>query len=290
MFGAAGAVCVASPAWAEVRVTVSAVDPQAAKEADGLSAKEATKAARARHLKRAAIAKETAARLQTRLDAAGFRHATAQAIGGVGEVLVVVHDREATRGWVERVVFGRGELTLQPVLAYGDLWVSLEGSLPDGMEVRGEGAESYVYGLDAGAMVEFASRLALADAAVHVAPSGVGWKLVALGSPVASQGDVSDVKLGQGRLGDRFVTMRLSGGASARWSGGEASEWAVVLDGEVVTLSPRPSAERSRELLVMCPKAAQSDRTCASQIAGRAAAHIPVVLMPASGRGSEGDE
>jgi hypothetical protein len=284
------ALCVASPAWAEVRVTLSAVDPQAAKEADGLSAKEATKAAEARHLKRAAIAKETASRLQERLDAAGFRHATAQAVGGVGEVLVVVYDREATRGWVERVVFGEGELALRPVLAYGELWGSLEGGLPEGLEVRGEGAQAYVYGLDAGAMVELAGRLALADASVHVAPSGPGWKLVALGESVASHRDVSGVKLGRGRLGGAYVTMRLSGAASARWSGGEAREWAVVLDGEVVTLSPRPSAERSRELLVMCPKAAHSDRECASQIAGRAAAHIPVVLMPASGRGSEGDE
>ncbi len=281
--GVLAAVSVSSPAWAEVRVTVKALEAEATKDGDDLSPAAAQKAAKSRVLKRRAMAKEAAARLNERLKAAGFRHGTAQPLQRAGEVLVVVYDRDATQEWVERVVFGRGEIELRPVLERGDLWASLEGTLSDGMEIRGAGPEAYVYGLDAGALVDLASRLALADAMVSVAPSGVGWKIVALGEPVATQGDIEDVKLGRGRVGASYVSLRLAGDASARWSSGDAREWAVLLDGEVVTVSGRPSAERSRELLVMCPKAAQSDRECASQIAGRAAAYIPVILMPVEG-------
>lgn len=248
----------------------------------------------------AEITQLTARSIRTRLKAAGVRDFSVTSTKS-RTILVRVRgniEREVIAG----IVVPSGRLELRPVQPAGANWVRALADLPAGVELRQEkesldAAHAYLWSADAETL-----RAALAvlektsvknvnpiDGALkfNLYPADGGWRALALSAPIATHQDVASASISQGKTGEPFVQVifqnNLSDAIRTNSTLSEdATSWAVLLDGEVVSLLNSRGHNLGSSLSIKAPaqlRTRQARQAWAKQVAGRLAAYIPVPLI-----------
>lgn len=256
---------------------------------------EGTPSARERE-KSAQLTKLAAERLRARLKAARLKDAD---ISVRDERTIVARARgNVSRQTLAGIVVPQGDFALRPLLAVGERWMSQIDQLPEGVKLRQgkeslEAKDAYLWSDNLNTLRRALKALgpqigAPDELELSVYPSGDGWRALALGPPAATHKDIARATISQGQTGEDFVRMEFNRDLSARTKtlalSGDAQRWAMVLDGEVVSLLPRTGDALGKSLSAAAPEeltAPARRRAWAQQVAGRLAAFIPIQLIEA---------
>jgi hypothetical protein len=250
------------------------------------------------------VTKLAADRLRDRLKAAEIKRFSVTS--DEPRTIVVRARGGVSRELLAGIVAPAGRFELRPVLSVGEGWVKAMRELPGGVKLRQEEGsvdpdDAYLWSADRAKLHATATRAAqryleresLDENAIEVAtyPAAGGWRTLALGSAVATQADVAHAAIRQGKTGETYVRLlfkrELSGhglsNAGAEHSIlGASRTWAIVLDGEVVSVMDRAANSLGNSLSVMAPehlRTRDARRIWAQQVAGRLAAYMPITLM-----------
>lgn len=234
------------------------------------------------------MAKRAAPRIEKRLRAAGFKHVSAESRKG-GDLFVEV-GTSLSRMTILGFIIPEGRFEVRPIRSAGSLWQRHSSRLPDGVELRQpEGSmsrsDAYVWAPNRSDLERVARELDLGIGLIRPYPEGDGWRTLVLGSPVLSTAHVQDAEIRPGHLGEPFVSVSLKGSAGQRLASskqGQQTRWAVLLDGEVVTVLERqPSTFGVLNLSPPTHLGARSaQRLWARQVAARVSTPMPIELVP----------
>jgi hypothetical protein len=274
---------------------VSAIVPSAAAATDlsgtvtlNLTVASTTRAGDSLNVRtRRKMAKRAVPRIEKRLRAAGFKHLNAETRGN-GNLYVEVGTKLSPMTIMGFIV-PEGRFEVRPIRSVGALWQQNSTRLPDGAELRQpEGSmarsDAYVWAPKRSDIKTVAGTLDLGVGLIRPYPEGDGWRTLVLGDPVLANSDVQGAGIRPGHLGEPFVSVSLKGSAADRLRSGESgpdTRWAVLLDGEVVTVLDREPT--SSGVLNLSPPdhldATAAQRRWARQVAARISTPMPVRLV-----------
>ncbi len=188
--------------------------------------------------------------------------------------------------WLNGLATAPGSLEIRPILEGGGPdWRELTDVLAPGVEIRGESARGYLWASTRAPLDRAVARLAMAEEMkIAVAPDVIGWRTVVVGEVLATESDISAATMSLAPTGAYNVSLAFEPSTRARLAAPSSTglqTWAVILDGEVVSLVPRPGGD-ARILGIAAPNRLGSDLDgqayWASSIVGRLAARMPVRL------------
>ena len=234
------------------------------------------------------MARRAAPRIEKRLRSAGFKHLNAESRGN-GDIFVEV-GTSLSRMTILGFIIPEGRFEVRPIRSAGALWQRNSSRFPDGAELRQptgslSRSDAYVWAPRRSDVETVASELDLGIGLIRPYPDGDGWRTLVLGEPVLSTTDVEGADIRPGHLGEPFVSVSLKGAAGQRLESkrqDEQTRWAILLDGEVVSILDRqPSAFG---VLNLSPPnhlgASEAQRRWARQVAARISTPMPVRLVP----------
>lgn len=250
--------------------------------------------------KRAALTQLTARHIRTRLKAAEIKDFSVTR-SGLSTILVRVRGHVA-REVITGIVVPRGQLELRPVQPAGAYWLRASAALPAGVQLRQEQGsldadQAYLWSADAQTLRDALQVLEASAGPGIAAPGGAlkfaiypddaGWRSLALSSPIATHRDVASASIRQGKTGEPFVQLLFQNDLGHAFQANtavsaDASSWAVLLDGEVVSLLSSRAQNLGNSLNIKAPaplRTRSARQAWAQQVAGRLAAHIPVALI-----------
>lgn len=233
------------------------------------------------------ITNEAAERIRKRLKAAEIKHWDV-VTSGPNQIRVNVYS-SYSRGQLASMLVPAGAMSIRPTIPVGDRWTELLSNLPEGVELRQPGdsmkAEAaFLWSRSRRTLESAIESVALPGLEVATYPYKGGWRTVAMGSPVATHRSVQSISIERGGSGDAYIRLNLDAAAAPEQSArrGVGSQWAMVLDGEIVRLW-RESGQRLDTSINIRPPSHLNSRDAkarwAQQVAGRLAAHIPVPLV-----------
>ncbi|MBA2665377.1 MAG: hypothetical protein H0U74_24020 [Bradymonadaceae bacterium] len=241
-----------------------------------------------RRLKHTEMARMASERIERRLSHAGVKDFRVE-VEPHGILRVTAHssmDSDTIAG----IVIPRGQMELRPLVATGSDWTSIADAIPSDIELRQDidsldAQNAYLWSNRREVLESFVNRISLGEAQVFVYPDEGGWRSLTLGPSLANHNDLQQVHRKTTPSGVPFVLLELRDDVAHRMRQSlqisESSHLAVVLDGEIVA-TLRFSAERiSSHLELSCPPHLRNSRaqnTWVTQVAGRLAAPIPIVL------------
>lgn len=208
-----------------------------------------------------------------------------------------------TRSLIAGIVVPRGRFELRPVEPSGSRWVRALAHLPPGVELRQkegsiDASEAYLWSANANTLrtaIHFLQTNPLKGIrpaqgalkfAVYPDDRG-GWRTLTLSEPIATHKDIASAAIDQGHSGESYVRLlfhnQLSDALDANGAlSGDANLWAVLLDGEVVSVLSGRAHNLGNSLSIMAPdqlRTPQARQSWARQVAGRLAAYIPVPVI-----------
>jgi|GEM_PF-6108029 len=250
--------------------------------------------------KTAELTQLSARRIRERLKAAEIKDFSVTSSNS-GAILVRVRGHVA-REVITGIVVPRGRLELRPVEPAGVYWVRASAALPAGIKVRQEPGSldanhAYLWSADEQTLRDALQVLESSAGQNEVAPGAplkfavypddAGWRSLALSPPIATHQDVASASMRQGKTGEPFVQLLFQKDlgdalqANAALSA-HANSWAVLLDGEVVSLLSSGAQNLGNSLNIKAPaplRTRSARHAWAQQVAGRLAAYIPVPLI-----------
>lgn len=250
--------------------------------------------------KAAELTQLTARSVRKRLKAAGIKDFSVTT-PKAHEILVRVRGN-ASRAVLAGIVVPSGRLELRSVEEAGARWVRAAAHLPDGVELRQkegslDAAQAYLWSADAELLRAALASLeanplhksVLIDGArkIELYPAHGGWRTLVLSAPIATQQDVASAAIHQGKTGEPYVQLLFQKDLSDalesdRTLSMNANSWAVLLDGEVVSVLSSRAHNLGASLNIKPPeplRTRQARQGWAQQVAGRLAAYIPVRLV-----------
>lgn len=273
-----------SPAWAAQPVTVKVMAPTPVLDTSDSAQVSPIKGNAALQLQQQ-IGKILVERLKRRLEAAGVKDVRLSTTAGATITVTVYGDY--TKDWLYGVIVPVGRFGLHPIGSVGTMWQELEGELPKTIMLReqsaAQGDEPYLWSKDRAALEAFIKRVALPKITIAVAPDQGGWRTVALGPALLNESLIKEVTLKKTSQGTPFGLLLLHERAKSIWKDRDEDErFALVLDGEVLSVIRKPAVSTQAQLQVMCATFAEpkAQERCVSQIVGRLAAPLPTPLVP----------
>lgn len=274
-----------SVAWAASPVTVKVMSPTPVL-ADGDDAQAKSVKSNASLQLQQQIGKILIERLKLRLEAAGVKDARVNTLTGATLSVTVYGDY--SKDWLYGVIVPVGRFGLHPLGSLGTTWRDLEGDLPKQITLREPGPgqseeDPYLWSKDRAALEGYIKRIALPNLTIAVAPEQDGWRTITLMPPLLNESLIKKVELKKTSKGTPFGLLLLHERAKAVWKDrAEDERFALVLDGEVLSLIPKPAISTQAQLQVMCSTLAElkAQERCVSQIVGRLAAPLPTPLVP----------
>jgi hypothetical protein len=225
------------------------------------------------------IAKE---RLALRLVAAHVNDAVIKVLPS-GDLAVEFRAKE-TLDWYRGLLLSPGNVEVRPVYTYGFNWMSLASDLPKSIEFRGENPQpDFIWSNDRSALEKTIARIKTPDFVFVVGPDSAGWRSYTLGQPIGGAVDFKKVRVRKSSGGMAYVTLSVATTMVDRLAASELSEvqdWAIVLDGEVVSVLSREDLVKGK-LELTAPQrltSREESATWARQVAGRLAAQMPVPI------------
>lgn len=251
--------------------------------------------------KAAEMTQLTARRIRTRLKAAGIKDFSVTSAQS-RSILVRVRGN-TSRQVVAGIVVPRGRMELRPIEPAGTRWVRALADLPVGVELRQkqgsfDANQAYLWSADAEKLHSVLRFLennpsrniisAGSGLKFTVFPdTGGGWRTLTLSAPIATHDDVASASIRQGKTGESYVQLLFENDLSdALLPNGaltdDAALWAVLLDGEVVSVLGSRAHHLGSSLNITAPEqlgTRDARQAWAQQVAGRLAAYIPVPLI-----------
>lgn len=273
-----------SPSWAAQPVTVKVMAPTPVLDTNDGAQASPIKGNAALQIQQQ-IGKILVERIKLRLEAAGLKDVRVSTTAGATISVTVYGDY--SKDWLYGVIVPVGRFGLHPVGAAGTMWQELESELPKQIALRepgpGQGDEPYLWSKDRAALEGFIKRVALPQLTIAVAPDQNGWRTVALRPALLNESLIKEVALKKTAQGTPFGMLLLHERAKAIWKDRDEDErFALVLDGEVLSIIRKPAVSTQAQLQVMCATLAEpkAQERCVSQIVGRLAAPLPTPLVP----------
>jgi len=215
------------------------------------------------------IAKE---RLLSRLDTARVNDAVVKVLPS-GDLAVEFRAKE-TLDWYRGLLLSPGNVEVRPVYTYGFNWMSLASDLPTSVEFRGENPQpDFLWSNDRTALEETIKRIKTPEFVFAVGPDTAGWRSYTLGQAVGGSAELKKVKVRKSSGGMAYVTLSISTSVVDRLAASELSEvqdWAIVLDGEVVSVVPKETLFKGKLELTAPARltSREESATWARQVAG----------------------
>ncbi|MGM0555187.1 MAG: hypothetical protein ACQEVA_02310 [Myxococcota bacterium] len=233
------------------------------------------------------ITTEAAERIRKRLRAAEIKHWDV-VTSGRNQIRISVYSPFA-RGRLASILVPAGEMSIHPVLYVGDKWTEQLSRLPEGVELRQpddsmRAEAAFLWSRSRRTLNKAIAAVPLPGVEVNVYPYEGGWRTVAMGSSVATHRSIQSVSIEHGNSGDSYVRLNLDAAGAPEESTryGSGSQWALVLDGEIVR-SWHATGETLETTINLRPPRHLGSKDAQSfwsqQVAGRLAAHIPVPLV-----------
>lgn len=225
------------------------------------------------------IAKE---RLTVRLDVAHVNDAVIKVLPS-GDIAVEFRAKESLN-WYRGLLLSPGNVEVRPIFTYGFNWMSLASDLPPSIEFRGENPQpDFLWSSDRTALEKTINRIKTPQFVFAVGPAPAGWRSYTLGEPVGGSADLKKIKVRKSSGGLAYVTLSIATTMVDRLAASELSEvqdWAIVLDGEVVSVVPKETLFKGKLELTAPARltSREESATWARQVAGRMAAQMPVPI------------
>lgn len=233
--------------------------------------------------RRQKMAELAATRLERRLKVAQVNDAVVKRLAS-GDLTVAFKARQPEE-WYRGLLLSPGTVEIRPVLADGFNWMQLAAELPPAVELRGLNPQpDYIWSADRTTLESVVRRTAAPAMVFSVGPAEVGWRSYALGTANVLKGEeLRDARVSRSGAGNSYVSLGVATTVADRLAAAELSEvkeWAVVLDGEVVSLVSKDALLTGKlELTAPVRLTNREDSAAwARQVAGRMAAPIPVPI------------
>ncbi len=235
------------------------------------------------------LAKRIAERIRARFEAAEVKYARVHIEDGI---LTVKVGGDVTSRLAAGIAFPPGEAELRPVVHVGGQWQEQLTDVPETVDLRQgdqllDRNDAYLWSPERALLQSFVDDVSLSGAEAFVYVGEDGWRTMSLGPPALTTSDLRESRIEFVQNGRPYVALKLTQTGRQeleRRSEADHRRWALVVDGEIVTVLKHLKFTEGA-LLVSTPKHLSSDDASlrwARQVAGRLMAPIPVPLAELS--------
>ena len=234
----------------------------------------------------AAIAAE---RIETRLNSIDIKNHRVR-VNDSNQIDITVYGLHSPEA-IKSAIIPAGRLEIRPVLADNSIWLDLEDSLPEQIEIKYDPASFqtdriFLFSPSARSLRDFLSRVSLGSTDVVLFPHQQGWRTLNLGPTLATHSDITGVELHQTPSAIPFVKANLSAEATDKIRTHATAEnvrhLVLILDGEPVHLYRFSQTQFSDELNLQTPdflRTTDARYHWAIQVVARLSTPLPVTLI-----------